>query len=131
AATQEPGGPRPRVHEAIEAMRNAREHLQQAQGNFHGHREKAIEHLDAAIHEAEICEHERWRLVAKQRQRPRAVTRLRHTAADVPRHSSGWPFGVDRRHRGPRSRLISNWLRWWKLSESVEALSRHGGDRGH
>ena len=50
---------RPRVHEAIEAMRNAREHLQQAQGNFHGHREKAIEHLDAAIHEAEICEHER------------------------------------------------------------------------
>src|ERR1035438_7641086 len=59
AATQEPGGPRPRVHEAIEAMRNAREHLQQAQGNFHGHREKAIEHLNAAIHEAEICEHER------------------------------------------------------------------------
>ena len=58
AATQEPGGPRPRVHEAIEAMRNAREHLQQAQGNFHGHRQKAIEHLNSAIHEAEICEHE-------------------------------------------------------------------------
>jgi len=42
AATQEPGGPHPRVHEAIEAMRNAREHLQRAEGNFHGHREKAI-----------------------------------------------------------------------------------------
>lgn len=49
---------RPHIHEAIEAMRSAREHLQQAQGNFHGHRQKAIEHLNSAIHEAEICEHE-------------------------------------------------------------------------
>ena len=49
---------RPNIHEAIEAMRNAREHLQQAQGNFHGHRQKAIDHLNSAIHEAEICEHE-------------------------------------------------------------------------
>lgn len=57
-ATQEPGM-HPRIHEAIEAMRNAREHLQRAEGNYHGHREKAIEHLDRAIHEAEICEHER------------------------------------------------------------------------
>lgn len=50
--------PHPRVHEAIEAMRNAREHLEHAEGEFHGHRAKAIEHLDAAIHEAEECERE-------------------------------------------------------------------------
>ena len=50
--------PHPRVHEAIEAMRNAREHLEHAEGEFHGHRAKAIEHLDRAIHEAEECERE-------------------------------------------------------------------------
>ena len=50
--------PRPRVHAAIEAMRNAREHMQHAEGDFHGHRARAIEHLDQAIHEAEICEQE-------------------------------------------------------------------------
>jgi len=36
-------------------MRHAREHMEHAEGEFHGHRAKAIEHLDAAIHEAEIC----------------------------------------------------------------------------
>ena len=50
--------PHPRVHEAIEAMRNAREHLQHAEGEFHGHRARAIEHLERAIHEAEECERE-------------------------------------------------------------------------
>jgi hypothetical protein len=50
--------PHPRVHEAIEAMRNAKEHLAHAEGEFHGHRAKAIEHLDMAIHEAEECERE-------------------------------------------------------------------------
>jgi hypothetical protein len=50
--------PHPRVHEAIEAMRSAREHMAHAEGEFHGHRDKAIEHLDRAIHEAEICEQE-------------------------------------------------------------------------
>jgi len=58
AAAPTPVPPHPRVHEAIEAMRNAREHLGHAEGEFHGHRAKAIEHLDAAIHEAEMCERE-------------------------------------------------------------------------
>lgn len=58
AAAPAPMPPHPRVHEAIEAMRNAREHLEHAEGEFHGHRAKAIEHLDAAIHEAEECERE-------------------------------------------------------------------------
>ena len=53
-----PQPPHPRVHEAIEAMRHAREHLEHAEGEFHGHRAKAIEHLDMAIHEAEICMNE-------------------------------------------------------------------------
>jgi hypothetical protein len=47
--------PHPRVEHAIEAMRSAREHMEHAEGEFHGHRAKAIEHLDRAIHEAEIC----------------------------------------------------------------------------
>jgi hypothetical protein len=47
--------PHPRVEKAIEAMRNAREHMEHAEGAFHGHRDEAIKHLDAAIHEAEIC----------------------------------------------------------------------------
>jgi hypothetical protein len=50
--------PHPRVHEAIEEMRHAREHLEHSEGEFHGHRARAIEHLDAAIHEAEECEHD-------------------------------------------------------------------------
>jgi hypothetical protein len=50
--------PHPRVHAAIEALRSARDHMQHAEGEFHGHRDKTIEHIDAAIHEAEICEQE-------------------------------------------------------------------------
>jgi hypothetical protein len=47
----------PHIHEALEAMRNAKQHLETAAKDFEGHRVKAIEHLDQAIHEAEICEH--------------------------------------------------------------------------
>jgi hypothetical protein len=46
----------PHIHEALEAMRNAKHHLESAAHDFDGHRVKAIEHLDQAIHEAEICE---------------------------------------------------------------------------
>jgi hypothetical protein len=55
AAAPEPMPPHPRVEHAIEALRGAREHMAHAEGEFHGHRDKAIEHIDAAIHEAEIC----------------------------------------------------------------------------
>ena len=51
--------PHPQIHEALEAMRNAKHHLDTAPQEFHGHRVKAIEHLDQAIHEAEICEQEK------------------------------------------------------------------------
>jgi hypothetical protein len=49
----------PHIHEALEAMRNAKHHLETAEHDFHGHRVKSIEHLNQAIHEAEICEQER------------------------------------------------------------------------
>ncbi len=47
--------PHPHIHEALEAMRHAKHELESAEHDFHGHRVKSIEHLDRAIHEAEIC----------------------------------------------------------------------------
>jgi hypothetical protein len=47
--------PHPHIDEALEAMRSAKHHLESAEHDFHGHRTKAIEHLNMAIHEAEIC----------------------------------------------------------------------------
>ncbi len=48
--------PHPHIHEALEAMRAAKHHLETAEHDFDGHRMEAIKHLDMAIHEAEICE---------------------------------------------------------------------------
>jgi hypothetical protein len=45
----------PHIDEALESMRAAKHHLESADHDFDGHRMKAIEHLDRAIHEAEIC----------------------------------------------------------------------------
>ncbi|MBZ5682540.1 MAG: hypothetical protein LAO24_20810 [Acidobacteriia bacterium] len=45
----------PHIDEALESMRAAKHHLETAEHDFGGHRVKAIEHLNAAIHEAEIC----------------------------------------------------------------------------
>ncbi len=53
-----PLSPHPRVDHAIEALHSAKDHMEHAEGEFHGHRAKAIEHIDAAIHEAEICQGE-------------------------------------------------------------------------
>lgn len=50
--------PHPHIHEALEMMRNAKHELETAEHDFHGHRVASIKHLDAAIHEAEICEQE-------------------------------------------------------------------------
>lgn len=48
----------PNIQDAIQAMQNAKKHLQEAPAEFHGHRAKAIQHLDQAIAEAEMCEKE-------------------------------------------------------------------------
>lgn len=45
----------PHIDEALESMRAAKHHLESAEHDFDGHRRKAIEHLDRAIHEAEVC----------------------------------------------------------------------------
>jgi hypothetical protein len=47
--------PHPEIAAALEAMHNAHHHLEDAAHDFHGHRVEAIKHLDAAIHEAEVC----------------------------------------------------------------------------
>lgn len=46
----------PHIHEALEAMRNAKHQLETAEHDFGGHRANALGHLNQAIHEAEICE---------------------------------------------------------------------------
>jgi hypothetical protein len=43
------------IDEALESMRAAKHHLESAEHDFDGHRAKAIEHLNEAMHEAEIC----------------------------------------------------------------------------
>jgi len=45
----------PHIEEGLEAMRSAKHQLESAEHDFHGHRVKAIEHLNRAIREAEIC----------------------------------------------------------------------------
>ena len=48
-------GMHPEIHAALESLRGARAHLMEAKHDFHGHRAEALKHVDAAIHEAEIC----------------------------------------------------------------------------
>jgi hypothetical protein len=57
-AVAPPDEPRPHIHAALEAMREAKRQLEAASHDYHGHRVESIKHLDQAIHEAEICEHE-------------------------------------------------------------------------
>jgi len=47
----------PEIVAALEAMRNAKDHLEHAAHDFGGHRVKSLEHLQKAIEEAEICNH--------------------------------------------------------------------------
>jgi len=49
----------PHIRAALEAMRNAKHELETAAHDFHGHRVESLKHLDAAIHEAEMCEREK------------------------------------------------------------------------
>jgi len=45
----------PHIDEALKHMRAAKHELEVAEHDFQGHRVKSIEHLDQAMHEAEIC----------------------------------------------------------------------------
>ena len=57
AAAAVPPEHHPEIVAALEAMRNAKEHLEHAAHDFGGHRVKSLEHLQRAIEEAEICNH--------------------------------------------------------------------------
>lgn len=48
-------GRHPEIEAALDALRGAKAHLMDAKHDFHGHRAEALKHVDAAIHEAEIC----------------------------------------------------------------------------
>jgi len=45
----------PHIEEALESMRAAKHQLEIAEHDFDGHRARSLEHLNQAIHEAEIC----------------------------------------------------------------------------
>jgi len=45
----------PHIDEALEHMRAAKHELEIAEHDFQGHRGKSVDHLNQAIHEAEIC----------------------------------------------------------------------------
>lgn len=58
ARTAPPPERHPRIHAAVEALREAREELKSAAHDFCGHRAEALEQVDRAIkqlHEAEAC----------------------------------------------------------------------------
>ena len=45
----------PQIHDAIAALRNAKEHLEHAAHDFGGHRVDALKATNEAIHQLEIC----------------------------------------------------------------------------
>jgi type II secretory pathway component PulM len=50
--------PHPEIRAALDSLRQARADLQNAARDYHGHRAAALQHVDEAIHEAEMCMHE-------------------------------------------------------------------------
>jgi hypothetical protein len=57
AATAAPApAPHPEISRALEALRNARAHIKDARHDFGGHRAEALEKVDAAIRQLEICQ---------------------------------------------------------------------------
>jgi hypothetical protein len=47
--------PHPEIRAAMDALRNAQDSLQHANHDFGGHRVAAMKHIDAAMHELEMC----------------------------------------------------------------------------
>ena len=51
-----PAGERhPQIREALNALQNARAHLQAASHDYQGHRADALRAVDEAIHQLQIC----------------------------------------------------------------------------
>ena len=57
AVTVAPAPPEkhPQIREALESLRNSKQHLEHAAHDFGGHRVEAIKAIDEAIHQLEIC----------------------------------------------------------------------------
>ncbi len=55
AAVPVPPEHHPEIHEAIAALRRAKEHLEHAKHDFGGHRVEAIRATEEAIHQLEAC----------------------------------------------------------------------------
>lgn len=47
--------PHPEIHDALNALRRAKEHMEHAAHDFGGHRVEALHATDEAIHQLEIC----------------------------------------------------------------------------
>jgi hypothetical protein len=45
----------PHIHKALEELREARRELKEADHDFKGHREEALEAVDKAIRQLEVC----------------------------------------------------------------------------
>lgn len=57
-ATSRAREPHPEIRAALASLRQAKDELQHAARDYHGHRAAAAQHVDEAIREAEICMHE-------------------------------------------------------------------------
>lgn len=55
AATATPAEPHPEIREALGSLRHAKEHLEHAAHDFGGHRVEAVEAINRAIQQLEIC----------------------------------------------------------------------------
>jgi hypothetical protein len=53
--TAHAAGSHKKIHEAITALREAREYLERAGHDFGGHKKDAIEHINGAIHHLKLC----------------------------------------------------------------------------
>ena len=47
--------PHPEIHDALNALRRAKDHMEHAAHDFGGHRVEALRATDDAIHQLEIC----------------------------------------------------------------------------
>jgi hypothetical protein len=53
--TSPAAGRHPEIEAALDALQSAPGHVVDAKHDYHGHRAEALKHVDAAIHEAQLC----------------------------------------------------------------------------
>jgi hypothetical protein len=55
AAAANPVPDHPEIRKALESLRSARVHIYEARHDYGGHKAEALEKIDQAIHQLEIC----------------------------------------------------------------------------